>query len=94
MCSLDTETRREIEEKALKDYHETLTASGIKNFPFETFIFKYKRALLFSLLYAVCLAGTCDKGNERGMELCRALLDRTLATIADNNCGEVMPVMN
>jgi len=53
---------------------------------------QYRSALLFSLVYAVCLAGTSDKGNERGMELCRVLLDRTLAAIDDDNCGEVMPV--
>ncbi|MCP4754370.1 MAG: phosphotransferase [Proteobacteria bacterium] len=93
MCSLDIETRREIEKRALADYHKTLVASGVKGYPFDTFMIQYRRALLFSLLYAVGLAGTADKGNERGMELCRVLLDRTLAAIGDNNCIEVMPVL-
>jgi aminoglycoside phosphotransferase (APT) family kinase protein len=91
MCSLDIETRREVETKAIKDYYETLIAAGIKGYTFDTFMTQYRRALLFSLVYAVALAGTSDKGNERGMELCHALLDRTLAIIEDNNCGEVMP---
>ena len=91
MCSLDIETRREIEKKALNDYYETLVEGGIKNYPFDTMMIQYRRALLFSLLYAIGLAGIADKGNERGMELCRVLLDRTLAAIEDNNCSEVMP---
>ena len=91
LCSLDIETRREIEAKALRDYYETLTAAGIKGYSFETFMVQYKSALLFALVIPVCLAGTSDKGNERGMALCRALLDRTLAAIEDNNCSEVMP---
>ncbi len=93
MCSLDIETRREIEKKALDDYHKTLIANGVKNYPFDTFVIQYRRALLFSLLYAISLAGTADKGNERGMDLCRILLDRTLAAIEDNNCAEVMPTL-
>ncbi len=88
MCSLDIKTRRDIEKKAVQDYHETLISCGEKNDPFDIFMIKYRRALL----YAVGLAGTADKGNERGMELCRVLLDRPLAAIADNDCGEVMPV--
>ncbi len=91
MCSLDIETRREVETKAIKDYYETLIVAGIKGYTFDTFMTQYRRALLFSLVYAVGLAGTSDKGNERGMELCHTLLDRTLAIIEDNNCGEVMP---
>jgi hypothetical protein len=91
MCSLDIDIRREIEETALRSYHETLVAGGVSGYPFDVFHFQYRRALLFSLLYAICLAGTADKGNERGMALCRVLLDRTLAAIEDNNCGEVMP---
>ncbi len=91
MCSLDIETRREIEDKALHDYYATITAAGMTGYSYDSFIIQYKRALLFSLVYAVGLAGTSDKGNERGMELCRVLLDRTLAAIDENNCGEVMP---
>lgn len=94
MCSLDIETRREIEKKALGEYLEILVADGIKAYPFDTFMIQYRRALLIALLYAISPAGTADKGNERGMELCRVLLDRTLAAIEDNNCGEVMPTIS
>jgi aminoglycoside/choline kinase family phosphotransferase len=91
MCSIDFETRRKIEEQALKDYHKILVEKGMEGYPFDYFKEQYRRYILFSLLYGISVAGNLDLANERGIELARTLLDRTLTAIVDNKSGELIP---
>ncbi|MCP4754053.1 MAG: phosphotransferase [Proteobacteria bacterium] len=91
MCSVDIETRRKIEEPVLNDYHKTLVENGVEGYPLDYFKEQYRRYILFSLLYAISVSGNLDLANERGVELAKSLLDRTLMAIQDNKSGELMP---
>jgi hypothetical protein len=55
--------------------------------------FEAQRTLSFHffLLYSISIAGTLDLANERGVELARTYLDRTLAAIEDHRSYEVVP---
>jgi len=91
MCSISTEIRRVIEPKALEDYYRILIEGGIERIPFPEFKERYKRSILFSLLYAISVAGNLDLGNERGLALTRTALDRVLTAIEDHQAGNLMP---
>lgn len=91
MCSIDTQTRRKIEDQVLRDYHRVLTENGIEGYPFDYFKEQYRRYILFSLLYAISVAGNLDLANERGVDLAKTILDRVLAAIEDNKSGDLIP---
>lgn len=91
MCCIDTETRRKLEAEALKDYHQVLLSEGVKGYSFDYFKEQYRRYILFSLLYGISVAGHLDLANERGVELAKTYLDRTLTAIEDNDSGDLMP---
>jgi thiamine kinase-like enzyme len=91
MCSIDIETRRKLERQALQDYHQILVENGIQGYSFDYFKEQYRRYILFSLLYGISVAGNLDLANERGVELARTFLDRTLTAIEDNKSGDLMP---
>lgn len=91
MCSIDTDTRREIEKKALNDYYDALVSNGVTGYFHEDFIHNYRRAVLYILFFGILQGGTLDLANERGVKFVKANLDRTLSAIEDNNCAEVMP---
>ena len=91
MCSVDIDTRRKIEEQALRDYHKTLVEKGMEGYSFEYFKEQYRRYILFSLLYAISVSGNLNLANQRGVDLAKTFLDRTLVAIEDNNSGDLMP---
>lgn len=91
MCSISTEVRREIEPKSLEAYYRTLIGNGIEQISFKDFLERYKRSILFTLLYGISVAGNLDLGNERGMVLTRTMLDRILTAIEDHQAGDLMP---
>ncbi|MEW6185693.1 MAG: phosphotransferase [Thermodesulfobacteriota bacterium] len=91
MCSISTDTRREIERKSLETYYRILTENGIGNVPFPDFLVRYKRSILFTLLYGISVAGNLDLGNERGVTLTKIMLDRILLAIEDHQAGDLMP---
>ena len=90
-CSISTDVRRVIEQKSLEDYYRTLIENGMKQIPFSEFRERYKRSILFSLLYAISVAGNLDLANERGVALTRSALDRVLTAIEDHQAGDLMP---
>jgi len=91
MCSISTDVRQAIESQALKDYHKTLSENGMEKYPYNEFLDRYRRSILFSLLYAISVAGNLDLANERGVALTRTALDRVLTAIEDHQAGELMP---
>jgi hypothetical protein len=46
---------------------------------------------LTQLVYPVIAGGNLDLANERGPELVIALLDRSVATILELDCHEMIP---
>ena len=91
MCSISTEVRRDIEPKSLEAYYRTLIENGIEQISFNDFQERYKRSILFTLLYGISVAGNLDLGNERGLVLTRTMLDRILTAIEDHQAGDLMP---
>jgi hypothetical protein len=91
MCNISKEVRRKIELQALKDYYQNLIENGMEKYPYNEFQDRYKRSILFTLLYSISAAGNLDLANERGVALTRTMLDRVLTAIEDHKAGELMP---
>jgi hypothetical protein len=89
--SVDPDVRRACEMDVLRAYHEKLLASGVKDYSFDACFNDYRAAAMLCLVYPVVAGGTLDLANERGVELMSLMLDRSLATILDLNCDEMIP---
>jgi len=88
---LPPEERRVKEMDILKSYHRTLTRNGVQGYEFEQCLHDYRLATLFCLVYPVIGGGSVDMGNERGVALWDAILERNVAAILDLNAGELLP---
>src|SRR5437867_3068863 len=51
----------------------------------------YRMSAMFCLVYPVIAGGNLDLAPERGVELVAAMLGRSLATILDLDCDEMIP---
>ena len=89
--SVSTEVRRGIEREALKEYHDVLCETGVRDFTFEQCWRHYRRNMLGMLVPSVCAGGGLDMGNERIRRLGETMLRRTLAAIEDLDAAEFMP---
>ena len=89
--SVNPEDRRAIEMDVLRRYHETLLERGVKDYSFDQCFNDYRTAAMFCLVYPVIGGGTLDLANERGKELFGAMLHRSMSTILDLNCDEMIP---
>jgi hypothetical protein len=89
--SLNPDDRRESEMDILRGYHDTLLQQGVKNYSFEQCFSDYRTCAMFCLVYPVIAGGTLDLANERGRTLAAAMLDRSVATILDLDCDEMIP---
>ena len=86
------EAERKATERALvKLYHDTLVASGVKDYTFEQCWHDYRFCALFLLAYSVIALGSLDHANARGVELFTMISKRTLAAITDLNSAELLP---
>ena len=75
----------------LKAYHETLLEHGVKGYSFDQCFDDYRTCAMFCLVYPVISGGNLDLGNPRGVQLVTAMLDRSVATILDLDCDEMIP---
>jgi hypothetical protein len=89
--SLDPELRRRHEHDLLREYHDTLVASGVDCYPWERCWEDYRRAVLFWLVGPIVGIGTVDPANERGARVLQAMTQRSLAAIDDLNCRDLLP---
>ena len=72
-------------------YHDTLMEHGVSDYSFDQCMEDYRAAAMFCLVYPVISGGSLDLANERGSALVTAMLDRSVATIIDLNCDEMIP---
>jgi len=79
--SLTDDVRRANADALLRHYHAALVARGVRDYPFERVIERYRLAAVYLVCYAVTIAGTLDMGNARGKSLAAALLGRCLRSI-------------
>jgi thiamine kinase-like enzyme len=89
--SVEPAQRRANEMDILRSYHETLLEHGVKGYSFDQCFSDYRTCAMFCLVYPVISGGTLDLANERGTALVTAMLDRSLATILDLDCDEMIP---
>src|SRR6266540_4049881 len=79
------------EMRLLKEYHRILTANGDTGYDFDQCLRDYRQCVLFCLVYPVIGGGSVDMGNERGVALWNAILDRNVAAIEDLDAAELLP---
>jgi hypothetical protein len=89
--SVNPADRKACEMNVLRAYHDTLLERGVKDYTFDDCFNDYRTAAMFCLVYPVIAGGTLDLANERGVELLCAMLDRSVATILDLDCDEMIP---
>lgn len=81
--SLDDEFPQAHIEKLLTLYHQTLSENGVRGYPIDDCRLRFRVAALYLFAWAVVIAGTLDLGNERGEALARALLGRSIRSLAE-----------
>jgi hypothetical protein len=89
--SVNSSDRRACEMGILRGYHDTLLEHGVRDYRFEQCLGDYRAFAMFCLVYPVIAGGSLDLANERGVELVTAMLDRSVATIIDLDCDEMIP---
>ncbi len=88
--SMTTEERRAHEDDLVGGYLQAMADRGVA-VDEEGFRLDYRRTVAFCLVYPVNVGGQMDLANERAHDLCRALLDRSLAAIEDHDALAVWP---
>jgi hypothetical protein len=89
--SVNPDDRRAVEMDVLRAYHEKLMEHGVRDYSFDQCFNDYRLTAMFCLVYPVIAGGTLDLANERGLTLARTMLDRSITTILDLNCDEMLP---
>jgi thiamine kinase-like enzyme len=89
--SLQPAERKACEMDILRAYHEKLLEHGVTDYSFDQCFDDYRISAMFCLVYPVISGGTLDLANQRGVELVQAMLDRSVATILDLDCDELIP---
>lgn len=77
--ALDVGATDEDEETLLRHYHSELVASGVKDYDYDQFRVDYARGMLLMLVVHGSATNDIDVGEERGDELMKIWLDRTVA---------------
>jgi hypothetical protein len=70
-------------------YYRAFTGHGI-HYPRELFDRRYKVSALYLLDFAVVIAGTLNLANQRGQQLGRTLLGRSLQALDELNAWELL----
>ncbi|MBM4204216.1 MAG: DUF1679 domain-containing protein [Gammaproteobacteria bacterium] len=85
--SVATELRHSYD--FLGHYYKAFTGHGI-HYPRDLFERRYKVAALYLLDFAVVIAGTLNLANERGQQLGRSLLGRSLQALDELKAWELL----
>lgn len=82
--SLDTATRRSIEDELIERYHATLVAGGVPGYRLADCREDYRWGHVLNLPNPITAAVAVDPGNARGAELLAINAARALAAVADH----------
>ena len=88
--SCGVEFKGELEVSALHHYHDILVSEGVHNYSFDQCLPDYRLNLLFTMISPVAVCGTLDAGNDRGVELGRCMLERSLAALDAMECHQLL----
>lgn len=86
--SLDVEVRREHEAELIEYYHAKLQELGVTDVTLEECWDGYDSGVLFLFSYPLIIGGFCQMDDPRGVELARAVLERSSATVSDRRLLE------
>ena len=88
--SCGPEMRGETEMRALKRYHEILVDEGVKQYSFDECLEDFRYNLMITMITPIAVCGTLDSGNERGMELGKVMLERSLSSLEAMQCADLL----
>jgi hypothetical protein len=88
--SCGPEMRGETEMRALKRYHEILVDEGVKQYSFDECLEDFRYNLMITMITPIAVCGTLDAGNERGMELGKVMLERSLSSLEAMQCADLL----
>jgi hypothetical protein len=83
--SVPKEVRREVEKEALRRYHASLVAQGVRDYTLEACVRDYRRSIFCCLVYPVITCGVLDPNDERARAFGESFLERSLLAIEDTN---------
>ena len=89
--SVSTETRRAVEEDALREYHDIVCSLGARDFPFERCWRLYRETLLGCLALPVLVTAQLEDPPPRQLRLEATIARRTAAAIRDRDAGAFLP---
>jgi len=93
--SMETDLRREHEERLVADYHEILIGEGILNYSHERLRQDYEIShLQGGLATAMFSAGSLNLNNERGVELISTMVRRHAQAALDHNGIAILEEIN
>jgi aminoglycoside/choline kinase family phosphotransferase len=81
--SMSPADRRAVEEELIASYLETLAAGGVRGYGRDEFMRDYRITAMFCLVYTAIVIGSLDMGNDRGLALFNAMLERNTAMVED-----------
>ena len=99
-CTVDV--RRKYEKEFLLHYHKTLVENGVTDYPEDKLWADYQEFLVYNVLLPVLSAAKLDgeKGatefsdaQQRGKDLMKSWLERTSASIIDNDPTSILPTL-
>ncbi|MGB1343614.1 MAG: phosphotransferase [Pseudomonadales bacterium] len=88
--SCGMEMRGDIEMAALRRYYDVLKDEGVKDFSFDECVDYYRLNLMITMITPIAICGTLDPGNERGVELGRIILERSLSALSSMQCADLL----
>ncbi len=89
--SVPTAYRQQAEKVLLRRYHDTLLQMGVEGFTYDDCWEAYRFAVLCGLFVAVFTTGGMDLGNQRGLEMVRAVARRVDAAVTELQVGDLLP---
>ena len=89
--SVPTVYRHQAEKALLRRYHDTLLQMGVTGFSFDDCWEAYRFAVLCGLFVAIFTTGGMDVGNQRGLEMVRAVARRVDAAVSELKVGDLLP---
>ncbi len=88
---LHPKDRKANEMRILRSYHRILTENGVGDYDLDQCLHDYRLSTVLCLVYPVIGGGSVDMGNERGVALWDAILERNVAATLDLDAGELLP---
>jgi hypothetical protein len=89
--SVPTAYRQQAEKALLRRYHDTLLQMGVAGFSFDDCWGSYRFAVLCGLFVAIFTTGGMDLGNQRGLDMVRAVASRVDAAVGELQVGDLIP---